>query len=533
MSTWTKLKAEWATPTDITEDGIYTLRPLETTSDGYKILLGEFGGLQEYLLLENRQKLEFDLYLYGTGLAIYHIDDVMDGQQYRGYPGQVDDMGNAWPANGLHYEVAMVQADGLFALEQAMDRGNDGDLWQPGQVLGPGNSGTVFPNTDRYQNGVVVESGITITVVEPDAENEVKFLVSGLGGGSSESENAEGSDGESGETQETEESGGGGSDQPENVGDVSRETEAPGNEGESSRETNAPETVGEAARATDPPTASPTLSPITEFPTFSPTLQPTGLPTSPPTILQTQIPTFVPTTVPTFVPTTVPTPALTIAPSTDKPTVLPGEPTQSPTPSPTVGPTVVTQSPTTTFPTTAQTMPPGTIFQAQPLDQGTKTAVPASSVAPTAPSTPALGSLPIPGEQSGTGVPATTPLTNGDSPDVDVLTPGEGVIATDGGNTPTPALRPTLRPTVDPSQSPLAVSSAAAGTATSKPNSSPVFTAIDMSSYSNGENHWTGSSNILILESASSAPSSQNPSLISWSLMIGSVILSVLVSISG
>jgi len=55
LSSWSKLQAEWVTPTDITEDGIYTLRPLETSPDGYKILLGDtgetVGAKQEYLLL--------------------------------------------------------------------------------------------------------------------------------------------------------------------------------------------------------------------------------------------------------------------------------------------------------------------------------------------------------------------------------------------------------------------------------------------------------------------------------------------------
>ncbi|CAB9503638.1 Immune inhibitor A peptidase M6 [Seminavis robusta] len=188
LCTWSKIQAEWITPKIIDSDGIYTLEPLPLSNDAYKIVINSFGPNEEYLLLENRQKLEFDVDLYGNGLAIFHIDDTKDGQDQAGYPGHTDDSGLEWPENGHHYEVAMLPADGQYDLEQGKNYGDAGDLWSPGQELGPGNGNTVFPNTDAYMDGWVVESGVTIKVLEPDGQI-VKFEVSGLGGGGSGNSN--------------------------------------------------------------------------------------------------------------------------------------------------------------------------------------------------------------------------------------------------------------------------------------------------------------------------------------------------------
>ena len=267
------MDADWGAPTELTEDGIYTLQPLVTDGEAFRILLGtdEAGEKDEYLLLENRQRLLFDVDLYGTGLAIYQVDDAAPGQRNKGYPGQVDDMGNAWPENGNHYMVAMLQADGLYDLEQATDYGDRGDLWQPGQVLGPGSGGTVFPNTDRYQGGKIEETGITITILEPDNDLEVKFQVEGL-----------------------RQSGGGGDNS--------------GSEGDASTEIPTVAPIEE----TSSPTATPTNTPTTASSKTTPA--PSKASTDPPTKSPTEAPTILPT-----------------LPTTDNPTLTPGEPTASPT----------------------------------------------------------------------------------------------------------------------------------------------------------------------------------------------------------
>ena len=59
-----------------------------------------------------------------------------------------------------------MQADGLYELEKKANRGNAGDLFQPGQSLGPSNDPLAgpFPNTDSYQAGNLTQTGIKIHV---------------------------------------------------------------------------------------------------------------------------------------------------------------------------------------------------------------------------------------------------------------------------------------------------------------------------------------------------------------------------------
>ena len=77
---------------------------------------------------------------------------------YEGFPGQ-----SGWPSNGLHYHVALLQADGRYDLEKGNNRGDYADLFRYDYYIGvdhlfPSESDPIlgpFPNTDSYRQGIV------------------------------------------------------------------------------------------------------------------------------------------------------------------------------------------------------------------------------------------------------------------------------------------------------------------------------------------------------------------------------------------
>ena len=176
MGPWSKILANWIQPIVITSDGTYTARPSTTAADYYQINLGPEG---EYLILEYRIPVDYDINFYDNGgLIIWHIDQLADmaqsgaGQGKAGFPGQ-----DGWPENGNHYRVAIVQRDGLYEIEQGINIGDGGDLFLPGDLLGPSST---FPNTASYQGGNIAQSGITITVDSMD-DLGLTFTVTGTG----------------------------------------------------------------------------------------------------------------------------------------------------------------------------------------------------------------------------------------------------------------------------------------------------------------------------------------------------------------
>jgi len=70
----------------------------------------------EYYMIENRQRTDRDQYLPDEGLAIWHVDEFGNNDYQQGTP-------------GLHYEVALIQADGAEDLENHRDYGDAYDLW--------------------------------------------------------------------------------------------------------------------------------------------------------------------------------------------------------------------------------------------------------------------------------------------------------------------------------------------------------------------------------------------------------------------
>jgi hypothetical protein len=155
MSAWSKVFLGWVTPTVITSEGEYTIARSIDNEAVYKITEG-FPSSSQYLLIENRQAVEDESSNPGSGLLIWMIDERAD-QNNTGYPGQTDN-GIDWPANGNHYMISLLQADGAFGLEKrdgnGGDSGNGGNYYES-SVTGVGPSVTYtsgpFPNTDAMQ----------------------------------------------------------------------------------------------------------------------------------------------------------------------------------------------------------------------------------------------------------------------------------------------------------------------------------------------------------------------------------------------
>jgi M6 family metalloprotease-like protein len=172
FSPWSKLQLGWIEPVDISQAGEYRLGQSETHNEYFVITQGF--PANEYLMIENRQNAGFDCSLPQGGLAVWHIDDEA-GFNTEGFPSR------RWPQNGLHYRVALAQADGDFDLEQGLNRGDAGDLHHAGGVdaMSPGPDG--HPNTDAYQDGRIVVTGHTLSNISA-AGPEMTFCLNGCGG---------------------------------------------------------------------------------------------------------------------------------------------------------------------------------------------------------------------------------------------------------------------------------------------------------------------------------------------------------------
>ncbi|NOY63754.1 MAG: M6 family metalloprotease domain-containing protein, partial [Gammaproteobacteria bacterium] len=137
FSAWSKYVLGWSAPTVVTLPlAGERIDSSATADDAYKFLGGS-----EYFLLENRQQTGFDAGLPGSGLAIWHVDSV-----------KADNSGECFPPAACaltHYKVALVQADGLWQLEQNGNGGDGADLY-PGSTGNNLFSAASSPNSALY-----------------------------------------------------------------------------------------------------------------------------------------------------------------------------------------------------------------------------------------------------------------------------------------------------------------------------------------------------------------------------------------------
>jgi len=161
MGPWTKMQSGWLEPIEIKQNGEYIIEASAINPSVFLIKDGFPDG--EYILIENRQPINWDRHLWNGGLLIWHIDEKAENMKKRGYPGQYE-----WPGNCKHYRVAVAQADRNYDLEKGINDGDQSDFWAKDQQLSPGPHELVatnysqYPNTNSYTCERIFPTGIRI-----------------------------------------------------------------------------------------------------------------------------------------------------------------------------------------------------------------------------------------------------------------------------------------------------------------------------------------------------------------------------------
>ena len=157
----------WTTEVVLSATGVDTLSPTEL---GDSVVLVPTGTAGEYFLLENRQPLESDSFVYGPGLTIYHIDRTLYNQRF---------FSNTVNVGSIH-AVALLEADGLRQLWCATCN-NYGDAGDPY----PGTSGNIAlspmttPNNLRNSGATSGFRIDSISILAPSGPVRFRIRVGG------------------------------------------------------------------------------------------------------------------------------------------------------------------------------------------------------------------------------------------------------------------------------------------------------------------------------------------------------------------
>lgn len=113
MSAWSKIELGWITPLELNDTDALALDIPNVNEHEFVVKVHtEQMASGEYFLIENRQAISFDTYLHSPGLLIYHINEA-----------------NGNNRDPLNLKWALEQADGLFHLENNVNRGDSADPW--------------------------------------------------------------------------------------------------------------------------------------------------------------------------------------------------------------------------------------------------------------------------------------------------------------------------------------------------------------------------------------------------------------------
>ncbi len=146
-SAWCKANQGWTTVTNVTTNGVRSIQDVKLGHEIFRLWKDGAAG-QEYFLVENRQKTDFDAQIPAAGLCIWHIDEAISSN-----------------SNEAHPKVALEQADGQDDLGNAVNRGDGGDVY-PGS-----SSNTTFdngstPNSRSYAGN---DTCVAVTAISASA----------------------------------------------------------------------------------------------------------------------------------------------------------------------------------------------------------------------------------------------------------------------------------------------------------------------------------------------------------------------------
>ncbi len=157
---WTRWQMGYLTPITLSADTSLTIPAVEDTGVVYRVWTNGIPGNQ-YFLLENRQSTDYDAYLPGTGLLIYHVDESVTSTPPNRFPW--------YPGNTTtgHYYIALEQADGEWKLERAWDNGNAGDPF-PGSSENHTFNASSTPDSKDYAGN---DTYVAITNINESGSN--------------------------------------------------------------------------------------------------------------------------------------------------------------------------------------------------------------------------------------------------------------------------------------------------------------------------------------------------------------------------
>ena len=145
---WSKIELGWVTPTVITQDTLnVVLDPWNEEGTVYKLPIpANESDSQEFFLLTNRQLADYDSYLPGAGLLIWHVDDSRSNNR-----------------DETHKLVDLEEADGRNDLDRPRGGGgNRGDADDPWTGDEGSFTQTSSPNSTAYDGS---DSGWRITEI--------------------------------------------------------------------------------------------------------------------------------------------------------------------------------------------------------------------------------------------------------------------------------------------------------------------------------------------------------------------------------